>query len=556
MSSIRSGWKVRTCCELGTTRAPLTQASTNPPTQKSINPPIMSDTEKGVKIKIEGDAASLVTASGQGADAIKKLEGTTGELGKETEKAAGNVRLFHTEGREMHRVIGELNRISPVLGEALRIAMHPIGGTIAAAIGLFVLMKEHIKQVNKELDDMAAKNALPDFLAGIQAKTDSLRTAGDAAQDYAAKLLAVADGEHSLTAELTAQLALQKSIQEAKTAQAGAEEALALAKIKAQVGSGAITPEMGMVQSAEVKRQAIADESRAKQAAQDKELRTKNRTIEQLDPEGDADYAKTQRAAFEAEKARRDLVKGLYGDEKKLKEDQAADEKSMTPAQAKLARLKQVPFAFDPIERAHNEKLVNEQQAEVDRIQGGMNLRQSGRGRFEADQKSEPGFHAQEIRVKAAEDAADKSTAAFAKLADEIAALSNSISANRGTDNATVKTKQATVTAEEDAELSKTPAGKAVNDAEQIAKQLHAGTATNDEAQQLVEIESRIAGHQVNLATAVQMADAAANNAQAFVTHVQRLAAALEKFKPADVKAFEERIKRIEEQLRASARQY
>src|ERR1035437_5758582 len=49
----------------------------------------MSDTEKGVKIKIEGDSASLVTASGQGADALKKLKISTEGLSEETKKQLG-----------------------------------------------------------------------------------------------------------------------------------------------------------------------------------------------------------------------------------------------------------------------------------------------------------------------------------------------------------------------------------------------------------------------------------------------------------------------------------
>jgi hypothetical protein len=58
----------------------------------------------------------------------------------------------------------------------------------------------------------------------------------------------------------------------------------------------------------------------------------------------------------------------------------------------------------------------------------------------------------------------------------------------------------------------------------------------------------------VNLGTAVAMAQAAANNAAVFVGHVERLAAALEKFKPADLNTFEARIKNIERQIAASAR--
>ena len=210
----------------------------------------MADADKQIRVQIEldktgsgGEAAQAELAAISGAQ--KTTADTTQKVGTESEKAAEKVKLFSGEGREMHRVIGELNRISPLLGEALRVAMHPVGGTIAAAIGLFVLMKEHIKEVNKELDDMAEAAAKPEFLEGIRAKQAALREAADAAQDYAQHIADIAASETTVTAQLTAQLALQKSIDEARSAQANAEESLAQAKIKALVAEGKLSPEEG-----------------------------------------------------------------------------------------------------------------------------------------------------------------------------------------------------------------------------------------------------------------------------------------------------------------------
>ena len=69
----------------------------------------MSDESK-IRVVIEGESSSLVDAGGKGKQAIAGL-------GQGTDKAAEKTRLFSGEGREMHRVISELNRISPMLGE-------------------------------------------------------------------------------------------------------------------------------------------------------------------------------------------------------------------------------------------------------------------------------------------------------------------------------------------------------------------------------------------------------------------------------------------------------
>ena len=98
----------------------------------------MADADKQIRVQIEldktgsgGEAAQAELAAISGAQ--KTTADTTQKVGTESEKAAEKVKLFSGEGREMHRVIGELNHISPLLGEALSVAMHPVGGTIAAA---------------------------------------------------------------------------------------------------------------------------------------------------------------------------------------------------------------------------------------------------------------------------------------------------------------------------------------------------------------------------------------------------------------------------------------
>lgn len=130
----------------------------------------MSDTEKGVKIKIEGDAASLVAASGQGADALQKLKATTEDLGGETKKLTGeqeagnaemgvivvtqkevaeatgktteaveesgkvssNARLQHMA---LHQAFTQLDKIAPGLGNTLNMVTRGIHGMGDESVG-------------------------------------------------------------------------------------------------------------------------------------------------------------------------------------------------------------------------------------------------------------------------------------------------------------------------------------------------------------------------------------------------------------------------------------
>jgi hypothetical protein len=270
------------------------------------------------------------------------------DLKKETGEAAESEKLFAGEGREMHKVVSEITRISPELGEALRIAMNPIGGTVAAAIGLFVLMKEHITEVNKELDDLGEKAAEPEFLEGIRARADALREARDAAQEYAAQLVSVVEGEHSVTAELTAQLALLAAISAARGEQAKAEQALAIAQITADEARGVITPEQSVQKRADVQKQAILDEAQRKQDDQDQQLAAKQAALDKANaalPDGHEAVKKLQED-YSAESAHRAATAKNFGPDSDLVKQLPELQKRLETAQANLERLQKSSHGY------------------------------------------------------------------------------------------------------------------------------------------------------------------------------------------------------------------
>ncbi|HAO79761.1 MAG TPA: hypothetical protein DCQ92_12450 [Verrucomicrobia subdivision 3 bacterium] len=435
------------------------------------------------------------------------------ELGKGTENLTDKVKLFSGEGREMYRAVSEVTRISPLLGEALRMAMHPIGGAIAAAIVLFVKMKERMKAINDELDAMGAKAAEPTFLEGIKAKEEVLRSAADAAQEYEQHLSDIADKESSITAELTAQLALQKSIDEAHAAEASAEETLAQAKIKAAVATGKMTPAEGEAASAQVKRQAIAAAAAAKQASQQQEVGTKTEALEKLDVASDQANSMALAETYANEKARRDKnTKDFGGDDytKKISEVQKSGDDARAALEKAYGKDAADNLIADGPTVGTPSAWAQMQVGKVNHSAGEISGLQKGRAQFEADQKSEPEFNALKISADEAHKKTDETTKNFSDLTAQLQALTDAILANRGTEKATVKTKQDVVFFDEAAQL-----GKGVSETQKFEQGMETRNPTASEGHAAL---AQAQGTTRALIEAVKEAGAAHSSALAILT--------------------------------------
>jgi len=359
-----------------------------------------------IKVVIEGDSSSLVDAGGKGKQVI-------GDLGAGTGKAAEKTRLFSSEGREMHRVIGELNRISPMLGEALRIALHPVGGSIAAAIGMFVMFKREIDETNKKLDELGAAAAQPDFLAGIQAKLDILRNAAGAAEAYANKLADIKRGEHGVTEELKNQLDLDKAIEQARAALVSAQKGLDIAKIQAAEAAHQISPEKAAEARAIIEKKYLQQQQADHEAAQDNELKRKLEALSKAAAQQSELEAK-QDAAADAEskeKGRRVRDEKDFGDEaynKKLEE--LKKEISLN------ADLTQTPGAI----QLREEGITPAGTIELEKSQAALKQLEEGRSRFlteKTDTKTVPDLESANTIATALATANAK---AFADLTEQV----------------------------------------------------------------------------------------------------------------------------------------
>lgn len=82
-------------------------------------------------------------------DESSKLGVTTDELGKSIKHAGAESETFTFHGRALHKAIHELNTISPVLGLALRAAIHPAGIGIFAAIAAFEALHKTLEGIGE-----------------------------------------------------------------------------------------------------------------------------------------------------------------------------------------------------------------------------------------------------------------------------------------------------------------------------------------------------------------------------------------------------------------------
>src|ERR1017187_4483027 len=102
--------------------------------------------------------------------ALKEFENQVGHAAKEGHKWFQHV---GSSGRAFHRIMQEMSQQSPILGNALRIALSPIGGTLMAAGAAFAYLNKKIEEGNARLDEMASinKSVFHDIRDGAAAAT-------------------------------------------------------------------------------------------------------------------------------------------------------------------------------------------------------------------------------------------------------------------------------------------------------------------------------------------------------------------------------------------------
>ena len=148
------------------------------------------------KFQIEVSTSFNPAGSQQANDSLNNI-------GKSTEKAGEKAKEFNVHGREMRRLFGEIDRISPGLGESLKALFEPeVAGVIAVVVGLELLAKAY-ENHKKHLEEIQAEAA-----AVWVAQRDAMSDATKSAEDYAASLRKVNDASKDTEANLKSTLTI------------------------------------------------------------------------------------------------------------------------------------------------------------------------------------------------------------------------------------------------------------------------------------------------------------------------------------------------------------
>jgi hypothetical protein len=204
--------------------------------------------DREFKIKITGDAASLVSSSKQSADALRDTAHEVEESGKKTESHNKHVEEFNLKVGEQRKLLRELGEQFPIAATAARLFMDPLVASISTGILLFSAMKEHLDEVNKALDEQSGKLADSNFLDGIQARHDAIVALRKEMVDYNYELERAVDAESAYNHKIDANTELLNAETTAIEKLNTARRETALAEIDAQEKAGKISAAQATVE--------------------------------------------------------------------------------------------------------------------------------------------------------------------------------------------------------------------------------------------------------------------------------------------------------------------
>lgn len=279
----------------------------------------MADTDKEYRIKITttADMQGATSALDKLGDVSKSVSGTQYDLGEDIGKVEKRIEGVSGQSREFYRIMSELDRFAPGLGESLRAIFE---GPLAS-IGLLIFgateLKGVLEKYQEKLDDILGEdltqgidkaNALAQAFTGI---ADAVRKAND-------EFNSAASIYERARAGIQDQLALTKQLIES-------QKELALQRLADLKQSGQISgPEY------EARRQAVENQGRAAtQAAEEraKQAELAQKINEAANAQAQADEAKRRAQAFhlpesdEVAKAQSQTLSKQAAEQQKIADD-------------------------------------------------------------------------------------------------------------------------------------------------------------------------------------------------------------------------------------------
>ncbi len=522
-------------------------------------------------------------------DELEKLDKTLATLAKkELPEAHEGVAVFNTHGRDMHRLLHELNKVAPGLGLALRSVFNPAGIGIAVAVvavqqlvGWMESAKKKSEELKKNLEEMPELAGLLGQTAGLadamldaQLNTEKFFDGLQRSHDSATTINSVLEQTNTLLkAQATAEDEIAKKQKERELAQieflhstgqlSDAAAIAAKAATEQDFSAAASQRKIKLDQTILDKTVSAAsvvnfDESQAKKKLPGAEEAAALAALALAHAE---DAKKTALANYDAINSKLTGITTTRGENGKI-----STSKNETPGlQDRFNQLpplqRQAADRFKTVEDYN--KYIEYSSQPIAGAEEAIQLRQKIEELRAEEAKWKRQQGESEAALPAAKKAAQDAASQLAALTQKISSLQTQADAldkqikEKKAVLATDKSTAATVLPIENEiagikeanDLTKTGPGKALIAGEAAAQRLRAGTQTKEDAANIIALASQMAGQTVDLQTAVTMMEAAATNTSAFVNLTTRLAAALEKLTPANLDALTERISQLEYRL-------
>ena len=183
---------------------------------------------------------STVT-DGDASAAVQGLKNT----GKAAEEAGDKFKVFETHGRELQKLFGELDKITPGLGLALHAAFSPTTLGISDVVPILEQIVELFKRDAEAAREMAAAissgvdNA--DYVKGLNDLQKAMLGAGDEGQKFEESLKNIASAQESLLTGAEKSISLFKQQAQAEQDESTAKKQILFAEIKAKEQLGEIS---------------------------------------------------------------------------------------------------------------------------------------------------------------------------------------------------------------------------------------------------------------------------------------------------------------------------
>jgi hypothetical protein len=515
----------------------------------------MSDTDKTLRIKIETEATGQ-----QGAAQVESMltkakeQAVAGNLlvKKTTEDAMGATAEHNKHLEGARKIISEINRIAPGMGEVLHSLFLGAAGPALAFAAAVLEIKKGLEEYNKVLDAAAQSAAMPTFLEGILAAKAAMADGREKIDDYAESIERVAKAEQSIAQALAQQLELMHAVAAAREAAAKAQQAAIEAETRRRQASGELSPERAVIAETQQAIAAAKAESVAKRDVVDHEIADKQAALDKsTTAQGGLDAAaKSTAGAYFAEKAKRDkLTADFSGPEDKKAMEDAQKERDKIQADldnnTSYTRAKKLrKEAADAKPGVHRDELlrsakeyesdfdapnilggpsVAEMIARMGQIDAGISARRAGEAQYNATQapESQEAFE----RSKTDYEEADKKGRANAEeikaLKEQLATATANRSATGSLEDRALEDRISAILSGAVEKLYKEHAGGELESGVSIADAVEKNKSVSDsQAQFLMALDQALGGHATTLRQAASNVERFKDDTGAFFNAV------------------------------------